>query len=254
MKYLKRTKARYTKSFGNSEKILNGQVAYNQYGGYFTPLSSRKRPAVQKILKGKVHEPETIAFMMKNCKKGDIIHAGTFFGDFLPALSGSVDKSSKIWAFEPNPENYQCARITIMINQLKNVELYNCGLGEKNARSQMLIETDTGVPLGGASAILKEEQNTGKTTEVEIKRIDDIIPDNRTISIIQLDVEGYEKEALIGGLKTINRCKPLLILEDNNEIINSDWFDKHIKSSGDEINRIIHGNTVLTIKSNHNIR
>ena len=99
-----RKKPKYSKSIDLSPQILNGMVAYNKYGGYFTPLSSRRRPAVQSILMGKIHEPDTISFMRNSCNSGDIIHAGTFFGDFLPGLSSALSDNAKIWAFEPNLE------------------------------------------------------------------------------------------------------------------------------------------------------
>jgi len=247
------SKVRFIKSITGSNEILNGQVAYNKYGGYFTPITSKQRPAVRKILNGDVYEPCTIKFIRDNCKNGDIIHAGTFFGDFLPGLSSSMSDRSKIWAFEPNIENFRCAQITSLINNLKNVELFHSGLGEINTTAKMLIKTDSGVHLGGASYILTEPHNNGEIIEVEINRIDEIIPETRSISIIQLDVEGYEKEALSGGLNTIRRCRPILILEDSNKIIDSDWFVENILKLGYEIEGRIHRNTLLIIKTLHNI-
>ena len=246
------TKPRVTEPIKNSLEVLGGVIAYNKYGGYFTPLSSQHRIAVQKILKGDIYEPETIKFIIKNGGHGDIVHAGTFFGDFLPGISGSLSDESKVWAFEPNPENFRCARITCLINKLENVELFNSGLGGEKSTANMLVELESGYKLGGASKILKETEK-GETIEVEINSIDDVIPKERSVSIIQLDVEGYEKEALIGGLKTIKRCKPILILEDNNKIIETNWFAENILSLGYEVNQKIHANTLLTIKTLHNI-
>ena len=117
----------------------------------------------------------------------------------------------------------------------------------------MLIETNSGIRLGGASRILKEDNGKGKTIDVEIRRMDDLIPENRYVSIIQLDVEGYEKEAIAGGLDLINRCKPMLILEDNKKIIYTDWFKLNINSIGYEVVQKIHDNTLLAIKSLHNV-
>lgn len=245
-------KPRVTEPKKNSIEVLGGVIAYNKYGGYFTPLSSLHRPAVQEILKGDVFEPETIKFIIRNGGHGDIVHAGTFFGDFLPGISSSLSDECKVWAFEPNPENFRCAQITCLINNLGNVELFNSGLGIKKSTANMLVELESGYKLGGASKILKETEK-GKTIDVEINSIDDIIPKERSVSIIQLDVEGYEKEALIGGLRTINRCKPILILEDNNKIIETNWFAENILSLGYEINHKIHANTLLTIKTLHNI-
>jgi hypothetical protein len=86
-------------------------LASNFYGSYCVPLSSAHRPAAKKILGGEVWEPETIQFLTSI--RGDIVHAGTYFGDFLPALSASRVPGEKIFAFEPSRENFQCAQMTL---------------------------------------------------------------------------------------------------------------------------------------------
>lgn len=239
-----RQNAKISKSIDSNENTLNGLVAYNKYGGYLTPLSSQHRPAVQKILNGQVYEPDTIQFMVNNCGKGDIIHAGTFFGDFLPALSSAISSNSYVWAFEPSKENYRCAKITTMINELDNVKLFNSGLGETSKTSKMVIKTNNGVNLGGASRILDENENIGTMIDVDVVKIDDMVGE-RDISIIQLDVEGYEQQALAGAIETIKRCKPLLILEDNKNIIKSQWFKDNIISLNYHIVKKLHENTLL---------
>ena len=151
-----RYKPKYNESITRSKEILNGIVAYNEYGGYFAPLSSLQRPAVQKILVGDVYEPQTIKFMRDNCSVGDIVHAGTFFGDFLPGLSKALSKNAKLWAFEPNIENFRCANITMLINNLNNVILNNLAVGEDEATLKMLVESLDGEALGGASENIKK--------------------------------------------------------------------------------------------------
>ena len=241
-------KSKNVRSVNNSKQVLDGLVAYNKYGGYFTPLSSQKRPAVQSILSGSVYEPDTISFMRNNCSNGDIIHAGTFFGDFLPGLSGAISNNAKIWAFEPNIENFRCAQITSLINNLNNVKLFNSGVGEINTIVPMQIETVEGISMGGGSTIVNENIE-GKTINVKIVKIDDVIPSDRNISILQLDVEGYEKEALQGALNTIIRCNPVLILEDNENVIKTSWFADKILSLGYEIFGEVHNNTLLKIRN-----
>ena len=34
------------------------------------------------------------------------------------------------------------------------------------------------------------------------------------LDLIHLDIEGYEKKALTGGIQTIKRCKPVIVLEN----------------------------------------
>src|SRR5947209_16928501 len=108
-------------------------LASNEYGHYAVPISCEHRPASQRILAGRVHEPRTLAFMTEHCGSRDIVHAGAFFGDFLPALAKAVEASALLWAFEPNPENYTCASWTVRLNGLSNCRLHHAGLGSENA-------------------------------------------------------------------------------------------------------------------------
>ncbi len=241
----RRSRSKFKKS--DLVHVLDCQIAYNKYGAYCTPISSMHRIAVQQVLKGDIYEPDTIEYMRSNCSDGDIIHAGTFFGDFLPALSSALPEGSKIWAFEPNPENYRCAEITLKLNQINNVKLINAGLGSETAKAKMQVANSSGQAMGGASKITNDSEG-GKFEDIQIEAIDNIIPSNRKISILQLDVEGFEKQALEGALNTIKRCKPLIILEDNDQIIETEWFARNILSIGYHFDGMLHHNTVFRIK------
>ena len=227
-------------------------VSYNKYGGYCVPESSRHRPAAQKILSNDVYEPKTIEFITSNCRNGDVVHAGTYFGDFLPALSKGCVPDSKVWAFEPNPENYRCAKITLDINDIENVVLANAGLGSK--QEYLLVKTadENGRSLGGTSRIIATESTDVAGAEtVQIVTIDDVIGADRYVSIIQLDVEGHEKEALTGALKTIQRCLPTLILEvlPNSTLLGGDWFSENVISLGYRKISDFHGNSVFACEA-----
>ena len=219
-------------------------IAYNTYGGYCVPLSSRHRPAAQKILAGEIWEPETIDFLRLHCEEGDVVHAGAFFGDFLPALSRSCALEAKVWAFEPNPENYRCALITAHINGLDNIELMNAGLGERQAFLPMVTVGANGRSLGGGSRIAETSCSSRQEGSINVKMvtIDEIVPCDRKVSIIQLDVERFEKPALTGALMTIQRSKPIIILETWPE---EPWLSKNILPLGYRIAGNVHGNTIL---------
>jgi hypothetical protein len=52
-----------------------------------------------------------------------------------------------------------------------------------------------------------------KLVRVDVVAIDEIVPETRSVSLIHLDVEGFEDFAILGAAKTIARCKPKLIIE-----------------------------------------
>ena len=244
-KYFSRRRPKLRVFRGEDESVLQCCIAYNKFGGYCVPLSSCYRPAAQRILSGKVYESKTIAFLTSHCGDGDVVHGGTFFGDFIPALSRALAPGYKLWAFEPNSENYLCAFITMKINRCNNVEIKNAAIGKSRGFTKVMVNDPKGRALGGASRIISEnEAETGNTQKVEIFSIDEAVPPDRIISIIHLDVEGYEKEALSGALKTINRCKPVIVLEALPE---ESWLKENILKIGYKISGKVGNNTILSI-------
>ncbi|WP_046745081.1 FkbM family methyltransferase [Kordia zhangzhouensis] len=244
------TKPAYVASFMQNEFTLDATIAYNKYGGYCTPYSVQKESVVQAILKGEVYEPDTIQFIINHAGDSDVIQAGAFFGDFLPGIAKNISKNAKVWSFEPSLEFFRCADITIRINNLKNVELFQVGLGAEKSSLKLQVATEDGRQLGGASRIIDSEN--GKFVPIVIETLDSIIPKDRNISIIQFDLEGFEIPALKGAIETIKRCKPILILEilSHNDILTNTWFKENILSLGYQITGKVHNNTIITIEHN----
>jgi FkbM family methyltransferase len=231
----------------NSERTLNCCIAYNRFGAYCVPVSGLHRPAALSTLAGDVWEAPTINLITSHCNNGDIIHAGTFFGDFLPALgSASLVAGYKVWAFEPNPESYRCAAITLQLNQIVNVELINAGLGERSD-CRWLVATKAGIALGGASYISPSRNDAQETSSVakipvRIVSIDDVVPQGRPISVIHLDVEGYEERALTGAMRMIRKYRPILILET---MPTDSWISKNLLPLGYGVTEKVLDNSVL---------
>jgi FkbM family methyltransferase len=226
---------------------LKCTVAYNKYGGYCVPTSSIYRPAANKVLRGDVYEPDTIEFMRAHCQDRDIVHAGTFFGDFLPALSTAIGPSAMVWAFEPNHESYRCAQITLVLNEISNVRLTHAALGAQSQRLFLETTDKDGRSHGGASRIVDGSvPDGGKKESVNVVAIDDVVGPDRNVGILQLDVEGYEKEALIGAMGTVRRCLPIIIVEVLPE---SGWFAQNILSLGYRESAQLHGNSVFVCEA-----
>jgi len=242
------TNQNFLRDYDKELTVLRCNISYNKYGGYCVPLSSNHRPAAQRIIANEIYEPQTIEYITKNCKDGDIIHAGTYFGDFLPALSRGVLKGAKVWAFEPSQENFRCAKITLEINGLKNVVLINAALGSKKDSLLLKISDDKGRSLGGSSQLTKDILIKGEKVEyVKVVTIDETIRSNRKVSVIQLDIEGFENEALIGAMSTIKRCQPIIILESlpNDQLQKGDWFAKNILDMGYKLYHRIYRNMIF---------
>jgi FkbM family methyltransferase len=223
--------------------VLDCRLAVNEYGAYAVPRSSEHRPAAQAILGGGVWEPETVELLLAADPEADVVHAGTFFGDFLPALGRSRATGARVYAFEPNSENYRCAQITALLNNLDNVVLSHAGLDVKSGAGELAIQSPDGVALGGTSHLVTlGETTTWMTEPVPLASLDDVVPSDRRVGVVQLDVEGHEQAALEGGLALIRRCRPVLVLESPPS---ADWFAQHLEDLHYRVTDKVSGNAVL---------
>jgi FkbM family methyltransferase len=217
------------------EDVLDCVIAFNEHGAYCVPRCAQHRPAAQAILTSRVWEAETIALIRDT--EGSVVHAGTFFGDFLPALALSRPRGT-VWAFEPNRENYRCAQVTLLLNGLENVRLVRAGLSSKSGAGFVQTINRGGRPLGGGSRLTAPVDGLGE--EVPLVSIDEAV--EGPVSVIQLDVERHEQSALTGALETVRQYRPLLLLES---LPDPEWLARHLAPLGYRRAGSVNANHVL---------
>ena len=188
-------------------------IAKNQYGLYSIPKIVEYTYTADFILKGGVHEDTTIEYLKSI--GGNIIHAGSGFGDFLPALKDCYS----VWAFEPNTLMHESSLETISLNNISNVKLFPYALGRYDGTANLKHIDEKGLEMGPRS----EMDDYG--IEVKMVKMDSIIPEDVKISVIHLDLEGYEFAALNGAKEIIERDKPIIVLEiDTRAVIYNDFM------------------------------
>lgn len=194
------------------------QTVVNEYGIFAVDMSHKHRPAMRHVMAGLQHEPDLVKFMCRRCGTGDVIQAGAYFGDFLPALSAAAAPGAIVWTFEASPHNHALAARTVALNGLDNVRLFANALSDA-ARTVSVVGEWEGRPMGGLSRVVEGNAKTipddAATASVEVQavRLDDIVPADRVVSILQLDIEGYEPFALAGATRILRDSRPVLILE-----------------------------------------
>ena len=191
-------------------------IAKNRWGRYSIPEEISYTYTAQFILDGGVHEDTTIEYLKSI--GGNIIHAGAGFGDFLPALKDC----DKVFTFEPNELMYQSCLETISLNDIENVELFPYAIGKFDGTSKLKHIDEMGQEMGPRS----EMSDIGK--EVKIVKLDSIIPKDCKISLIHLDLEGFEFDALLGAKEIIERDKPIIVLEIDSRAVTYNNFMQSI--------------------------
>lgn len=222
---------------------LDCVIARNRHGSYCVPRSARARPSARAVLQGRVWEPRTLDLLCRT--PGDVVHAGAFYGDFLPALSRSRRVGELVFGFEPNRESYRCAAATVLLNDLHNVRLAHAALSSCAGSSLLATSVRDRGALGGSSRLLGNGVNEERvrTESVDLVALDDVLAGERRVGAIHLDVEGHVRQALTGARTTIERCRPLLVLEG---APNARWIATLLEPLGYRMDGWVHANMVFS--------
>ncbi len=210
-------------------------LASNRHGVYCVPrsLALRRppRPVLQGLLRSRVWESDTLDLLCACEPEGDVVHAGAFIGDFLPALAHFRRGGARVWAFEPNRETFQCAQATATLNSLEHGVLSNAGLAASTGAALLAVSDREGQPLGGGSRILSDRSRARwrSTEEIALTSIDDTLGAGRNVAAIHLTVQRHEREAFAGALSTIERCRPLIVLA---ALPGSEWVAANLAPLG----------------------
>lgn len=179
---------------------------------HHVPADAAHRPASQCLLSGRYYEPETHEWVRERLgrRPGNMIHAGTFFGDMVPSFSKAVGNSFKLYAFEPVLRNYVLAKMTVEANNLRNVFLQNCALSSRFELLKIRTHDASGTSYGGGSLISNDGNELITCIPIDSLGLSEV-------SLIHLDVEEHELPCLVGAQETINRWKPMVMVEDFNK-------------------------------------
>lgn len=130
------------------------------------------------------------------------------------------DYFKEVYAFEPQKNIFKILELNVKLNNSTNIITHNFGLGDVNKNEKMESYDVNSLVNQGAIGIDKTGNSNGET--INIKILDEMNLDN--IKFIKIDVEGYEYNVLKGAKKTIEKSRPIIIIEINYKSI-KDYFN-----------------------------
>jgi len=134
-------------------------------------------------------------------RKGSILDVGAAIGDSTAVLSDYTDK--RVYSFECNESFRALLSETIRLNGLKNVVPMEDAIGRSDGKLWF-----DGFPR---DFYFHHEQK--RAISMDTRSIDSVCSEKgiEGVSLIKMDIEGFELEALQGAEKTIARDRPVII-------------------------------------------
>lgn len=121
-----------------------------------------------------------------------------------------------VFSFEPIKRLYDQLELSISKNQFKNIKAFNIGLGNEDKETPIYSDAAN---MGGSSVLIAAGKH--KEQMIQIKKLDEFLLDNPTeVHMMKIDVEGFEWEVLLGAKNTLEKFKPILLIEFSPPIYN----------------------------------
>lgn len=160
-------------------------------------------------------------------KKRVFIDVGACYGLITRQMAKVAER---VLAFEPNFEILDCLRKNTL--PFKNVELFNLGLSNENKNKFLLLYENDGRSTYRKIYYLNALKHikTLRNQSTKVITLDSLLL--KDVDLIKIDVEGHEKHVLQGSLKTIARCKPVIIVEQNKGVIETKYIPKALSLLG----------------------
>jgi len=171
----------------------------------------------------RVYEEFETAVVKKLIEKNDIVvDIGANIGYYTLIFARAVGKEGKVFAFEPEPTNFDLLTKNLEINNYKNVVFVKKAVSKRNEKTCLYINNEN---LGGHTMIDFKESND--FIEIESVRLDDYFNDlDVKINFIKIDIEGFEIEAIKGMTSILRKNDDVkMMIEFNPYLIKKFGWD-----------------------------
>lgn len=122
-----------------------------------------------------------------------------------------MKKNVKVFAFEPIPETFVSLKENIKINHIQTIKAFNFGFSIEEKEFFFYYDLKDS---GSASLANLSGSAHVKRIACSIKKLDDFITKTKVkIGCLKCDVEGAELFVFKGGIKTLEKQKPIIFVE-----------------------------------------
>ena len=165
-------------------------------------------PHTWDLIEGREYEDRVKEIFEKNIKEGNtVIDVGANIGEFSLIASKKTGPNGKVISIEPLKQATNWLKKNFVLNNFSNYEIIEKAVGEK-IKEMMLYKKSGGSEMGILDPQVTEKELLQDGT-IMVDTIDNIVQSRniKTVSMLKIDVEGFEYEVLCGCKDSFQKNK-----------------------------------------------
>ena len=166
-------------------------------------LLGRRRPS-----RNDIYDAQTIEVMRRVLDERAVcVDVGAHIGTLLTEMFRFAPQGNH-FAFEPLPH------LTAELQRaFPRARVHQFALSNSSGRKTFHFVRNAQAYSGLVRRTYDRPDPIIEEIQVEVRRLDEIIPSDQKVSFIKLDIEGGEYHAMLGGAETIRRSRPFIVFE-----------------------------------------
>jgi len=173
-------------------------------------------------------DPNEINYIINHLDKGQIaVDIGANKGGYLYWMQKRVQKNGKIFAFEPQNKLFKYLKRICELAKYKNVVVENMGLSSDEAEVSFFVPKSKKGDSPGARIDFLNDGTVYEESKIQTTTLDSYFYDRQIFpDLLKIDVEGHEKQVLLGGIRLLKSSMPTIIMEcENRHLEEGNIFD-----------------------------
>lgn len=163
------------------------------------------RDRTQRTMYLGLFEPAETRLIASMLGPGDtFVDVGAHIGWFSVVASQRVGPAGQVHAFEPFPANSKALEANFALNGVRNARILQTALSDQPGTLSLSDSDDSG-------AVTALQWSAGTRIDVPMTTLDTALPDQGSIALMKVDVEGWEAHVLRGAQRTLSRTRNVLI-------------------------------------------
>ena len=158
-----------------------------------------------------IHEKIITNLIKKEIHRGDIVvDIGAHIGYYTLQFANLVGPTGKVYAFEPEPKNFELLKKNVQINKHDNVVLIQKIVSDKVGIVEFFISKFDSI----GNKLFKSDES-GSSIKVGSTTLDEYFKDlKKKIDFIKMDIQGGEGKAILGMKNLLKENKNLKIIQE----------------------------------------